>query len=106
MQFSSKNAPGEGRTGRQRDAQRYLHSGLIISLLLYSFIRTFQDAISARVSLNFGSQGIIVVKNRWTRTICGQIAGAYYGQAGIPVPRLDKHYMRDEIISLAEKLAG
>jgi ADP-ribosyl-[dinitrogen reductase] hydrolase len=41
-----------------------------------------------------------------TAAICGQIAGAYYGQAGIPVPWLDKLYMRDEIISLAEKLTG
>jgi ADP-ribosyl-[dinitrogen reductase] hydrolase len=36
-----------------------------------------------------------------TAAICGQIAGAYDGQAGIPVSWLDKLYMRDEIISLA-----
>ena len=41
-----------------------------------------------------------------TAAICGQIAGAYYGQAGIPIPWLDKLYMRDQIISLAVKLAG
>jgi ADP-ribosyl-[dinitrogen reductase] hydrolase len=41
-----------------------------------------------------------------TAAVCGQIAGAYYGQAGISVPWVDKLYMRDEIISLVVKLAG
>jgi ADP-ribosyl-[dinitrogen reductase] hydrolase len=40
-----------------------------------------------------------------TAAICGQIAGACYGQAGIPAAWLEKLYMRAEISSLAEKLA-
>jgi ADP-ribosyl-[dinitrogen reductase] hydrolase len=40
-----------------------------------------------------------------TAAICGQIAGAYYGQSGIPAAWLEKLYMRAEISALAEKLA-
>ena len=40
-----------------------------------------------------------------TAAICGQIAGAYYGQTGIPAAWLEKLYMRAEISALAEKLA-
>jgi len=41
-----------------------------------------------------------------TAAICGQVAGAYYGQSGIPIPWLEKLSMREKIIDLAEKLAG
>ena len=39
-----------------------------------------------------------------TAAICGQIAGAFYGESGIPVAWLEKLTMRAEISALAEKL--
>lgn len=40
-----------------------------------------------------------------TAAICGQIAGAYYGAAGIPAKWQEKLFMYTEIIDLADKLA-
>jgi ADP-ribosyl-[dinitrogen reductase] hydrolase len=41
-----------------------------------------------------------------TAAICGQVAGAYYGESGIPRKWLEKLYMREEIGRLAEKIVG
>lgn len=41
-----------------------------------------------------------------TSAICGQIAGAYYGESGIPIKWLKKLFMRAEITDLADKLSG
>jgi len=40
-----------------------------------------------------------------TAAICGQLAGAYYGESDIPSHWLEKLTMRDEITQLAEKLS-
>lgn len=40
-----------------------------------------------------------------TAAICGQIAGAYYGESAIPAKWLERLYMNAEIRSLADKLA-
>ena len=40
-----------------------------------------------------------------TAAVCGQIAGAYYGEQGIPPHWLELLCMRDEIRCLAEQLA-
>ena len=39
-----------------------------------------------------------------TAAVCGQIAGAYYGESGIPAHWLDRLAMREQIASLAEQL--
>lgn len=39
-----------------------------------------------------------------TAAICGQLAGAYYGESGIPAHWLERLVMRDEIGVLAERL--
>jgi ADP-ribosylglycohydrolase len=39
-----------------------------------------------------------------TAAVCGQLAGAFYGQSGIPAHWLDKLVMRKEISSIAKKL--
>jgi ADP-ribosyl-[dinitrogen reductase] hydrolase len=39
-----------------------------------------------------------------TAGICGQIAGAFYGEANIPEKWLNKLYMRSEITELADQL--
>ena len=41
-----------------------------------------------------------------TAAICGQIAGAYYGESGIPARWLERLTMRNEISSLADQLYG
>lgn len=39
-----------------------------------------------------------------TAAVCGQVAGAHYGMAGIPQAWLDRLTMRDEISALADQL--
>jgi ADP-ribosyl-[dinitrogen reductase] hydrolase len=39
-----------------------------------------------------------------TAAVCGQVAGAHYGEAGIPPPWLDRLVMADEIRDLADRL--
>ncbi len=39
-----------------------------------------------------------------TAAICGQVAGAFYGESGIPQSWLEKLAMRDKIVSLANEL--
>ncbi len=39
-----------------------------------------------------------------TAAICGRVAGAFYGESGIPSHWLDKLVMRGEIGELADKL--
>jgi ADP-ribosyl-[dinitrogen reductase] hydrolase len=40
-----------------------------------------------------------------TAAICGQIAGAYYGETGIPAAWLEQLFMMNKIAALAEELA-
>lgn len=40
-----------------------------------------------------------------TAAICGQIAGAYYGESNIPLKWLERLYMRTEITGLADNLS-
>ena len=41
-----------------------------------------------------------------TAAVCGQIAGAYYGESGIPAHWLERLAMREEIASLANRLCS
>ena len=41
-----------------------------------------------------------------TAAVCGQIAGAFYGESNLPVEWLEKLFMRTEITGLADALAG
>ena len=41
-----------------------------------------------------------------TAAVCGQIAGAYYGVAGIPQHWLGLLAMRDDILNMADQLHG
>jgi ADP-ribosyl-[dinitrogen reductase] hydrolase len=41
-----------------------------------------------------------------TGAVCGQIAGAFYGEDGIPADWLSRLVMAGEIRSLADRLAG
>ena len=67
---------------------------------LWCFWRTdsFEEAILTAANLGDDADT--------TAAICGQMAGAYYGESGIPADWLDKLVMVEEIGALAEKLAG
>ena len=41
-----------------------------------------------------------------TGAVCGQLAGAFYGEEGIPAEWTSRLVMADEIRSLADRLAG
>lgn len=65
---------------------------------LWSFYQTdsFESAILQAANLGDDADT--------TAAICGQIAGAYYGESQIPVKWLERLFMRNEITELAEKL--
>ena len=88
---------------KDKTAQHIRGNGYVVDALeaaLWCFwtTDTFSEAVLAAANLGDDADT--------TAAICGQVAGAYYGLSGIRVPWLDKLYMRDEIIRLAEKLAG
>jgi ADP-ribosyl-[dinitrogen reductase] hydrolase len=65
---------------------------------LWSFWTTesYEEAILKAVNLGDDSDT--------TAAICGQVAGAFYGETGIPKQWLEKLVMREEIAVLAEGL--
>ncbi len=65
---------------------------------LWSFWTTdsFEEAILKAVNLGDDADT--------TAAVCGQVAGAYYGETGISQHWLEKLVMREEISSLAERL--
>jgi ADP-ribosyl-[dinitrogen reductase] hydrolase len=76
-------------------------SGYVVNSLeaaLWSFWRTdnFREAVLCAVNLGDDADT--------TAAVCGQLAGAYYGMAGIPSAWLERLAMRDEIRTLAEQL--
>jgi ADP-ribosyl-[dinitrogen reductase] hydrolase len=75
----------------------YVVESLEAALWCFWKSASFSEAVLAAVNLGDDADT--------TAAICGQIAGAYYGQPGIPAHWLEKLYMRDEIIRLADKLA-
>lgn len=85
----------------QKSVDQIKGSGYVVDALeaaLWCFYQTdtFESAILQAANLGDDADT--------TAAICGQIAGAYYGERGIPTIWLDRLFMRDEITSLAEKL--
>jgi ADP-ribosyl-[dinitrogen reductase] hydrolase len=76
----------------------YVVESLEAALWCFWTTGTFSEAVLAAANLGDDADT--------TAAICGQIAGAYYGQTGIPVSWLEKLAMRAEIATLAEKLAA
>lgn len=84
-----------------QSAERIRGTGYVVDCLeaaLWCFARTdnFRDAILEAANLGDDADT--------TAAVCGQIAGAYYGVAGIPGSWLDCLALRDEITSLADAL--
>lgn len=76
-------------------------NGYVVTALeaaLWSFERTdnYRDAILTAVNLGEDTDT--------TAAICGQVAGAYYGLAGIPSEWVEKVAMREKILDLAERI--
>ena len=61
-------------------------------------IESFRDAVLLAVNLGDDADT--------TGAVCGQIAGAFYGEEGIPAEWLSRLVMVDDIRSLADQLAG
>ena len=86
---------------RDKTADDVSGSGYVVHCLeaaLWCFLIT--DTFSAAVlqAANLGQDADT------TAAVCGQIAGAYYGESGIPAHWLDRLAMRGEIGRLAEQL--
>jgi ADP-ribosyl-[dinitrogen reductase] hydrolase len=87
----------KGKTAQHIRGNGYVIDSLEAALWCFWITDTFSEAVLAAANLGDDADT--------TAAICGQVAGAYYGHSSIRVPWLDKLYMRDEIIKLAEKLA-
>lgn len=74
----------------------YVVESLEAALWCFYQTDTFESAILQAANLGDDADT--------TAAICGQIAGAFYGEAGIPDTWLNKLHMRNEIAMLADKL--
>lgn len=99
--FSSiKNIAGGGY--RQKDISQIEGTGYVVKSLeaaLWCFYKTSTFEAAILQAANLGDDADT------TAAICGQIAGAYYGEANIPVKWLERLHMRDEISYIAEQLS-
>lgn len=74
----------------------YVVESLEAALWCFWTTETYEQAILAATNLGDDADT--------TAAICGQVAGAYYGESGIPIHWLKKLAMRDEITQLADRL--
>ena len=86
---------------RTKSESQVRGSGYVVESLeaaLWAFARTdcFADAIL--LAANLGDDADT------TAAVCGQVAGAYYGEAGIPSHWLERLAFRAEITTLADRL--
>jgi ADP-ribosylglycohydrolase len=87
--FRRKSPPSIRGTG-------YVVDSLEAALWAFFHSASFEEAILKAVNLGDDADT--------TGAICGQIAGAYYGEGAIPSRWLEKIVMRSEIASLAGRL--
>lgn len=76
-------------------------SGYVVESLetaLWCFLTTDSFEAAVLTAANLGDDADTTV------AICGQVAGVYYGVDGIPSHWLDRLFMRDEIVELADRL--
>ena len=74
----------------------YVVESLEAALWCFAQTDTFEAAILKAANLGDDADT--------TAAICGQVAGAFYGESGIPQKWLDKLVMREEITMLADRL--
>ena len=92
-------AEGEYRTKTEDQIRGsgYVVESLEAALWCFNTTEAYSDAILKATNLGDDADT--------TAAICGQIAGAYYGESGIPSEWLNKLTMRDKITEFADKLA-
>ena len=86
----------QGKDEKDVHGTGYCVASLEAALWCFHTTETFEAAILKAANLGDDADT--------TAAICGQIAGAHYGLAGIPRHWLDKVAMHDEIRDLADKL--
>ena len=74
----------------------YVVESLEAALWCFLHTETFEAAILKAANLGDDADT--------TAAVCGQVAGAYYGESGIPKKWLAKLAMRQEILALADRL--
>ena len=84
------------KTDSQIRGSGYVVESLEAALWCFLQTDTFRDAILKAVNLGDDADT--------TAAVCGQIAGAFYGESGIPAEWLAKLCMRDKITEFADKL--
>jgi ADP-ribosyl-[dinitrogen reductase] hydrolase len=67
---------------------------------LWSFVTTNSFAAAVLRAANLGDDADT------TAAVCGQIAGAFYGESAIPTPWLERLCMADQIRALSDSLAA
>jgi ADP-ribosyl-[dinitrogen reductase] hydrolase len=86
---------------RRKAESQIRGSGYVVESLeaaLWCFWRTYSFEAAILAAANLGDDADT------TAAVCGQIAGAYYGESGIPASWLDRLAMREEIAGLADRL--
>jgi ADP-ribosylglycohydrolase len=86
-----RKKPGTSLRGRG-----YVVASLESALWCFDRSNTYSDAVLAAANLGEDADT--------TAAVCGQLAGAYYGVAGIPTRWLDRIAMRAEITTMADQL--
>ncbi|MCB1778008.1 MAG: ADP-ribosylglycohydrolase family protein [Candidatus Competibacteraceae bacterium] len=76
----------------------YVVESLEAALWAFATTENFEDAILTAANLGDDADT--------TAAICGQIAGAYYGETGVPAHWLEKLAMRETIAGLADGLCA
>ena len=99
--YTARIAEIAAGTYRDKSEDEIRGSGYVVESLeaaLWSFFTTqsFESAILKAVNLGDDADT--------TAAVCGQIAGAFYGEGSIPEHWLDRLYMRDDIGRMAEEL--
>jgi ADP-ribosyl-[dinitrogen reductase] hydrolase len=84
------------KTGDQINGSGYVVQSLEAALWCFWTTSSFEQAILAAANLGDDADT--------TAAICGQIAGAFYGESGIPASWLQKLAMADQIRGLADGL--
>lgn len=88
---------------RSKSVLQIRGSGYVVDCLeaaLWCFARTENFADAVLMAANLGDDADT------TAAVCGQIAGAYYGESGIPAAWREKLTMRAEIGALADRLVS
>jgi len=100
------SAPKLGEIARgnysQKTIQQIRGTGYVVNSLeaaLWCFYQTSTFEAAILQAANLGEDADT------TAAICGQIAGAYYGESGIPAKWLENLFMRTEIVDLTDKLS-